>query len=70
MNEFQTYRFRKVLKDLFACAEELTEQLDQTRRHCKEIEEVMRAIRQNSRAVRQYPLPKYPHVKSHAANDG
>lgn len=70
MNEFQDHRFRKVLKELFATADELQAQMADTRAHCKQIEEVMIAIRQNyPSASRTRVLPKYPLVAEEAAND-
>ena len=70
MNEIQNHRFRKVLKDLFATADELQEQMADTRAHCKQIEEVMIAIRQNyPKTARTRVLPKFPLLAEDAAND-
>jgi len=71
MNDFQNHKFRKVLKDLFATADELQAQMADTRAHCKQIEEVMIAIRKNYPAAsRSRVLPKFPLVADEAANDG
>ena len=71
MNDFQDHRFKKVLKELFATADELQNQMADTRAHCKQIEEVMIAIRQNyPKAAKSRVLPNYPLVAEEAANDG
>lgn len=70
MNELQDHRFKKVLKELFATADELQLQMADTRAHCKHIEEVMIAIRKNYvRSAKTGVLPKYPLVPEDASND-
>jgi len=69
MVHLQDYKFRKVIKDLFSCTDELQAQLAQTREQCRQIEEVMRAIRKNRFAAKNYVLPKCPYGRDQAAND-
>lgn len=69
MAEFQDYKVRKVIKDLFGCTDELQAQLAATREQCKQIEEVMIAIRKNRFCAKNYVLPKCPYGRDAAAND-
>jgi hypothetical protein len=65
----QDYKFRKVMKELFSCTDELQAQLAETRLQCKQIEEVMIAIRENKMTAKNYVMPKYPYKRDKAAND-
>lgn len=69
MTHIHQYKFRKVIKDLFSCADDLQAQLEQTRLQCKQIEEVMIAIRENRMTAKNYVLPKCPYGRDKAAND-
>ncbi len=69
MTNFQDYKFRKVIKDLFLCSDELQLQLANTREQCRQIEDVMKAIRQNRFTAKNYVLPKCPYGRDKAAND-
>ncbi|MEY8203922.1 MAG: hypothetical protein RPR40_02510 [Bermanella sp.] len=69
MVHLQDYKFGKVIKDLFSCTDELQAQLAQTREQCQQIEEVMRAIRNNRLAAKNYVLPRCPYGRDQAAND-
>ena len=66
---FQDYKVRKVIKDLFSCTDELQAQLAATREQCKQIEEVMIAIRQNRFCAKDHVIPKCPYGRDQAAND-
>ncbi len=69
MVHLQDYKFRKVIKDLFSCTQELQSQLAQTREQCKQIEETMRAIRENRFTAKNYVIPNCPYGRDKAAND-
>lgn len=69
MTHLNHYKFRKVLKDLFSCTESLQAQLQETRDQCKQIEEVMVAIRENRMTAKNYVLPRCPYPRDKAAND-
>lgn len=68
MTDLPAYRFRKVIKDLFSCADDLQLQLAATRAQCEQISEVMIAIRQNRMCARNYILP-ISQPRDQAAND-
>lgn len=69
MTHIHHYKFRKVIKELFSCTDDLQAQLEQTRQQCKQIEEVMIAIRENRMTAKNYVLPKCPYGRDKAAND-
>jgi hypothetical protein len=69
MANIQNYKFRKVMKELFSCTDELQAQLAETRLQCRQIEEVMIAIRQNKMTAKNHVLPKCPYGREKAAND-
>lgn len=69
MTDIRDYKFRKVINDLFSCTDDLQAQLKQTRDQCKQIEEVMIAIRENRMTAKNYVLPKCPYGRDKAAND-
>ncbi len=69
MIHLNDYKFRKVIKGLFTCTEDLQAQLAQTREQCRQIEEVMIAIRQNKLCAKNHVLPKCPYGRDQAAND-
>jgi hypothetical protein len=69
MANIQNYKFRKVMKELFSCTDELQAQLAETRLQCRQIEEVMIAIRQNKMTAKNHVLPKCPYGRDKAAND-
>lgn len=69
MTNLQDYKFRKVMKELFSCTDDLQAQLAETRLQCKQIEEVMIAIRENRMTAKNYVLPKCPYGRDKAAND-
>lgn len=69
MEHIQDHKFRRVMKDLFSCTDELQAQLAETRHQCKQIEEVMIAIRENRMTAKNHILPKCPYGRDKAAND-
>jgi hypothetical protein len=69
MANIQDYKFRKVMKELFTCTDELQAQLAETRIQCKQIQEVMIAIRENKMTAKNHILPKCPCGRDKAAND-
>lgn len=69
MENFQDHKFRKVMKELFSCTNELQAQLAETRLQCRQIEEVMIAIRKNKATAKNHILPKCPYGRDKAAND-
>lgn len=68
MTQLHAYRFRKVIKDLFSCADDLQLQLAATRAQCEQISEVMIAIRHNPMCARNLVLP-IRQSRDKAAND-
>lgn len=68
MTHIHAYKFQKVIKDLFACADDLQLQLAVTRAQCEQISQVMIAIRQDHRCARNHVLP-ISHLRDKAAND-
>lgn len=68
MTHLHAYKFQRVIKDLFACADDLQLQLAATRAQCQQISEVMIAIRQDHRCARNYVLP-ISQPRDKAAND-
>lgn len=68
MTHLHAYKFQKVIKGLFTCADELQLQLAVTRKQCEEISEVMIAIRQNPMTAKNYVLP-LGRPRDQAAND-
>jgi len=68
MTHLHAYKFQKVIKELFACADDLQLQLAATRAQCEQISEVMIAIRQDHKRARNHVLP-VSHVRDQAAND-
>mgnify|MGYP005991840931 CR=1 FL=1 len=69
MANIQNYKFRKVMKELFSCTDQLQAQLAETRLQCKQIEEVMIAIRENRMTAKNHVMPKCPYGRDKAAND-
>ena len=69
MANIQDYKFRKVMKELLSCTDELQAQLAETRQQCQQIEEVMIAIRKNRMTAKNHVLPKCPFGRDKAAND-
>jgi hypothetical protein len=69
MDQLQIRRFRNTLLALLACSERLSQQLQETREHCAQVQDVMRKVRNHSRAASRYVLPAYPLDRSHAANE-
>ncbi len=69
MESFQDHKFRKVMKELFSCTDELQAQLAETRLQCRQIEEVMIAIRENKLTAKNRVLPRCPYGRDKAAND-
>ena len=68
MTHLHAYKFQKVIKDLFACADDLQMQLAVTRAQCEQISEVMIAIRQDHKRARNHVLP-VSQIRDQAAND-
>lgn len=68
MTHLHAYKFGKVIKDLFACADDLQLQLAATRKQCEQISEVMIAIRQNRMTAKNHVLP-IGQPRDQAAND-
>lgn len=69
MINFQDYKFRKVMKQLFCCTDDLQAQLAQTREQCRQIEEIMIAIRKDRFCAKNHVVPKVPYGRDKAAND-
>lgn len=69
MANIQDFKFRKVMKELFSCTDQLQAQLAETRLQCKQIEEVMIAIRENRMTAKNHVMPKCPYGRDKAANE-
>lgn len=70
MTHIHAYKLRSLIKGLLKDSNKLQQQLAETREQCKQIEEVMQAIRKNSFTAKNHVMPRCPYGRDKAANDG
>ncbi|MCP5326708.1 MAG: hypothetical protein H7A09_10355 [Oceanospirillaceae bacterium] len=69
MDQLQIRRFRKTLLALLECSERLARQMQETREHCAQVQQVMRDVRNDSRGAGRHVLTAYPVSRARAANE-
>ncbi|WP_396587005.1 hypothetical protein [Bermanella sp. R86510] len=69
MTHIHEYQLRRLVNGLLKDSTKLKQHLAETREQCKQIQDVMIAIRENRFTAKNHVLPRCPHGRDKAAND-